>query len=402
MTVAFPDGRGAGGARRMRSRNAHERSIAMRPFLTAGGHRGVAALGLVALVGWPAAFACAADAAGGPVEPLHAFHGVHHGPSAPTGVLLSASDGALYGLTAHGGPYDDGTVFRIEPDGSYATVATFTPIEGAQPVGGLVELDGVFYGVTDNGGEHGIGSIYALNPDGSKRIVFSFDPGWGGHPTSGLLRAADGSLYGLLFSLVYRIDPAGDFFPIVDLYDGANSFDIPMVQGADGALYVQQDGSRTILERVGLEGRVSTIYEYTYPEYPIAMTVGTDGDFYETSFIANDDTACLVFSRIDLKGHREILGKFPCNPMEYVLPGLVEGTDGRFHGALTFQGSDSKTHDALFSLGLDGTIETENMPRRAGKSPGTLTQGPDGAFYGIGAEGGRYGNGTVFRALAMP
>ena len=373
----------------------------MRYVVLCLGRRLGAVLGIAALAALPAGFALAADAAAS-VVPIHVFHGVHHGPTAPTGSLLAASNGALYGLTAHGGPYDDGTVFRIDADGAYSTVATFTPIEGAEPVGGLVELDGVFYGVTNHGGEHGIGSVFALNPDGTRRIVFSFDPGWGGNPTSGLLRTSDGSLYGLLFGLVYRIDPQGDFFPIVDLYNGADSFGIPMVQGADGALYVQQTGARTAMLRVGRQGRVSTVYEFPFPEYPIAMTVGSDGQFYETSFIANDSTACLVFSRIDLKGRRETLGQFPCNPLESPLPGLVEGSDGRFHGALTFEGSDFNTHYALFGLGRDGSLETENMPRRAGKLPGPLTEGPDGFFYGIGAEGGKYGNGTVFRALPLP
>src|SRR5260370_23078572 len=73
----------------------------------------------------------------------------------PSGSLVEWNDGALYGTTERGGTNDQGTIFRVNKDGSgYATLANFGGVSGAYPRGGLVRgPDAALYATTDQGRE---------------------------------------------------------------------------------------------------------------------------------------------------------------------------------------------------------------------------------------------------------
>src|SRR5688572_13009249 len=84
----------------------------------------------------------------------------------PTSPPLLASDGKLYGVTLLGGAYGEGTVFRLNTDGTGMQVLhSFT--NRVDPRGRLLEgSDGALYGLTYNGGSNGVGSLFRLNKDG--------------------------------------------------------------------------------------------------------------------------------------------------------------------------------------------------------------------------------------------
>ena len=106
---------------------------------------------------------------------MHDFAGGSYGDetadgSHPTGQLLLASDGNLYGTCYNGGElksYSDGagTVFQLSPTtGAYATVKRFAADskDAAEPYSGLVQgTDGALYGSALNGGV-GWGALYKL------------------------------------------------------------------------------------------------------------------------------------------------------------------------------------------------------------------------------------------------
>jgi uncharacterized repeat protein (TIGR03803 family) len=94
---------------------------------------------------------------------------------------LILSGNTLYG-TAQGGGSGNGTVFRINTDGSgfknlYSFTATHLPAsgslfgptngDGACPSGGLILSGNTLYGTASRGGESGNGTIFAINTDGS-------------------------------------------------------------------------------------------------------------------------------------------------------------------------------------------------------------------------------------------
>lgn len=93
---------------------------------------------------------------------LHSFGGTNDG-SEPMATLLGSLDGNFYGTTAKGGLYGAGTLFRIAPNGSLATLVQFDGYDGANPQAALIEdTAGNLYGTTRGGGAAGLGTLFKL------------------------------------------------------------------------------------------------------------------------------------------------------------------------------------------------------------------------------------------------
>lgn len=121
----------------------------------------------------------------------------------PQGALVQGPDAALYGTAHLGGTSGFGGVFRVNPDGTGYTVLrefSATDGDGRSPSAGLTfGPDGMLYGVTRFGGGAINGSLFRLNTDGSgyeKLRAFSGTSGDGANPAGTLLLGNDGSLYG--------------------------------------------------------------------------------------------------------------------------------------------------------------------------------------------------------------
>jgi uncharacterized repeat protein (TIGR03803 family) len=169
----------------------------------------------------------------------------------PLAGLLQGVDGALYGTTAYGGASGLGTVFKLNPDGtSYSVLKHFSGIDGALPWAGLIqETDGALYGTTGLGGSSSEGTVFKLNPDGSGfSVLKSFDPSQGGgvEPLAGLIQGLDGALYGTTefggssgSGTVFRLNRDGTGYSVLKNFTGADG-GLPvarLAQGPDGALY---------------------------------------------------------------------------------------------------------------------------------------------------------------------
>jgi uncharacterized repeat protein (TIGR03803 family) len=107
---------------------------------------------------------------------LHMFSGLE-------GTLQTNADGAnpqselllfnnaLYGTAMNGGNFGNGTLFRLNLDGSgFTTLYHFTATnnaagtnaDGAHPVGGLIQAGGVLFGTASAGGTAGFGTVFSL------------------------------------------------------------------------------------------------------------------------------------------------------------------------------------------------------------------------------------------------
>jgi len=140
---------------------------------------------------------------GSAFELLHTFLLSGGDGTYPESGLLEGTDGALYGTTSFGGDSDEGTVFKVNKNGSgYRVLRSFNSAgdEGYWPNGELVEdAGGLLFGVTYFGGINDLGVIYAISKDGSAFSVlhrFAPDSAQGENPISGLTRARDGGWYG--------------------------------------------------------------------------------------------------------------------------------------------------------------------------------------------------------------
>lgn len=100
---------------------------------------------------------------------LHTFTGGANG-SYPSGGLVLDAAGNLYGVTTEGGsdiacPFGCGVVFKVDASGNETVLHTFEPVDGIDPVGGLL-MDplGNLYGTTTGGGAFGFGAIFKITP----------------------------------------------------------------------------------------------------------------------------------------------------------------------------------------------------------------------------------------------
>jgi uncharacterized repeat protein (TIGR03803 family) len=175
--------------------------------------------------------------------------GVAHGVG-----LIQGTDGNLYGTTAQ-----DGTVFKITPEGALTTLYRFCSeahcADGFLPYSGLIEAtDGNFYGTTTSGGAHNWGTIFRLTPGGTLTTLYNFcseaDCADGRYPYGTLTQSSDGDLYGITQAgggaedggTVFKITPAGVFTTLVRFCSQPGCEDgwspsAGLAQGAHGTLY---------------------------------------------------------------------------------------------------------------------------------------------------------------------
>lgn len=143
----------------------------------------------------------------------------------PEGSLLYL-DGALYGMTSSKGLNNCGTIFRINPDGGDFSILhsfAFRP-DGESPRGSLIEVNSVLYGMAAGGGDYGAGTIFRIRPDGSGFSVihnFSHSDQDGAFPKGSLVEV-DGMLYGMVFTgdgfqtgIIFKITPDGSNFALL-------------------------------------------------------------------------------------------------------------------------------------------------------------------------------------------
>jgi uncharacterized repeat protein (TIGR03803 family) len=93
---------------------------------------------------------------------LRWFNSSTNGANPGAGLVLSG--GALYGTTYNGGMASEGTVFRLNTDGTgYAVVKHFGGSHGATPFAGLTLSGNRLYGTTSEGGDLGLGTVFSLD-----------------------------------------------------------------------------------------------------------------------------------------------------------------------------------------------------------------------------------------------
>ena len=111
----------------------------------------------------------------------------------PNGGLVLLN-GMLYGTLFLGGPNGVGAIFAVNTNGTgFTNLYTFTAgNDGAVPNGGLLLLGNTLYGAAGEGGANGNGTIFKINPDGTGLVILhSFSAL--GYNSSGVYGNGDGA-----------------------------------------------------------------------------------------------------------------------------------------------------------------------------------------------------------------
>jgi uncharacterized repeat protein (TIGR03803 family) len=234
------------------------------------------------------------------------------------GPVVQGSDGDFYGTTSQDGGNNGGTVYKVTPQGILTTLHSFCAdgnecLDGDFPTNALIQAsDGNFYGTTAVGGANNEGTVYRLQANGTLTTLHSFcsqpDCSDGGKPEGGLVEGPDGSLYGTTFEggtyhpqmcrrggcgTIFRITRTGRFETIHGFTwtDGASPYDMEMIVGSDGNLYGTTgfggaNGVGTVF-KLDPTGTLTTLYTFCSQSNCIdgqqpynALVQATDGNFY--------------------------------------------------------------------------------------------------------------------------
>jgi len=207
---------------------------------------------------------------------LHVFSGPDG--AGPEAALLLAPDGNFYGTTEVGGTADGegGTVFKMTPNGTLTTLASFTSAS-AFPTALTLGPDGNFYGTT------GIfpGSVFKITPDGILTTLFTFSGDTNGaSPYGSLILGSDGYFYGTTYTggvpyrnagTVYRISSDGVLTTLYSFHfwDGAWPAS-PLLEVKPGLFYGTTLGGGVGVGKLDLFGHVEEVGTVIAVQVPAA------------------------------------------------------------------------------------------------------------------------------------
>jgi uncharacterized repeat protein (TIGR03803 family) len=318
---------------------------------------------------------------GGTETVLHSFAGPpSDGLDPELGSLTLDAAGNLYGTTALGGEFRQGTVFKVTAKGTESVLYNFTGgADGGNPVGG-VALDnaGNLYGTASSFGVYGNGVVFKLTPDGTESVLHSFGsfPTDGGYPTGNLTRDSSGDLYGTTAE-------GGDF-------------------GAGTVFEVTAGGTETVLH--SFEGGLYNFRDGIEP-FGGGLLLDASGNLYGVTLDGGANNGGVVF-KMTSRGAESMLFDFNATTGgEYPVDGLARDAAGNLYGTTEYGGSGigcSIGCGVLFELTTaDQEIVLHNFAFSSSSDGGIpyggVVQDPSGNLYGTLEVAGAYGCGAVFK-----
>ncbi|MGA2372883.1 MAG: choice-of-anchor tandem repeat GloVer-containing protein [Candidatus Korobacteraceae bacterium] len=164
---------------------------------------------------------------------LHSFDGYGDGAEPTFGDPVFDAAGNIYGTTPYGGHGSNGTVYKLtHSNGGWTETVLYRfqgGTDGATPYGGLVfDEAGNLWGTTAYGGGYEDGTIYELAPSGggwTESVVYHFLGGSdGANPYASLIVDQSGNFYGTTFGnngitpKVYELSPSNGGWAFSVLY----------------------------------------------------------------------------------------------------------------------------------------------------------------------------------------
>jgi uncharacterized repeat protein (TIGR03803 family) len=169
----------------------------------------------------------------------------------PKGSLIYALDGKLYGMASSGGLNNSGVLFQFDPgSGTYTDkVDLETATNGAVPTGSVIMAsNGKLYGMTTSGGTGGTGVLFEYDTAlATCTAKVQFTGMNGVSPNGSLIQASNGKIYGLTtaggissLGVLFEYDPSTNICVKKFDFDGAANGAAPfgsLVQANNGLLY---------------------------------------------------------------------------------------------------------------------------------------------------------------------
>lgn len=335
--------------------------------------------------------------------------------------LYQASDGKFYGMTPRGGAYGLGVIFSMDPENSeFHILQNFNHLNGDGPTGGLIQAaNGLLYGVTKNGG---LSNNLGISEPG---VLFSYDPVLGAYsklkvfdgqngsgPRGTLVEASNGILYGMAggglngAGVIYSFDPASSVFTKLIDFDGLNGSypNGSLFQASDGKLYGMTPYGGVNNEGVIFSFDPSTSLllklkdlDFLSGNNPFGNLIeASDGNFYGMTYVGGSNEKGVVFKFNPVNSNYEILKDFNGVDGAYPYGNLCQASNGKLYGMTTSGGNSNG--GVLFSFDLISSVFTKLKDFDFSSDHalrGGLIQTLDGNLYGM--SGGSTGFGAIFK-----
>ena len=311
----------------------------------------------------------------------------------PVGGLIADGSGNLYGTAEIGGAYENGTVFRIAPDGSETTLYAFQGgSDGYNPQSTpLMDGNGNLFGTTPSGGSfngsdcsaQGCGTVFELEPDGTKITLYTFQGGNDGwSPTGELIADGSGNLYGTTME-----GGNGGATCQLGSYGCGTVFEIAP-DGTETQLYAFKGGNNDgYAPRAGLVAdSAGNLYGTTEAGGSCSWSSSGCGIVFK---LAPDRTETVLYK---FKGGKD--GSLPFS-------NLILDKSGNLYGTTSWGGGskcDKTGCGTVFEITAQGSEKVLYAFQSShGRSPWAgLLLGPHNELYGTTTQGGTHNNGVVF------
>lgn len=279
--------------------------------------------------------------------------------------------------------------------------------------------DGNLYGTIGDDNANAAGSAFQMTTAGKFTRIYAFCAltacADGSGPWGGLNLGKDGNLYGTTSyrgavgsGTAFKLTPTGT---LVTLWNFDNKTDggapwYPLLQGADGNFYAASStvyaGDYGAFSKITATGTQKTLvdFNYTNGNNPNLPTQGTDAIFYGTA-LSGGSKGLGVAYKITAAGKITVLHNFVGYPTDGTNPigVLTQGNDGAFYG-VTYAGG-AKNLGSVFKITSTGVLTIlhsfAGYPADGTYPRSGLILGSDGNFYGTTSRGGKTNNGMLYR-----
>ena len=335
----------------------------------------------------------------------------------PSGELLLASNGKLYGLASQGGDFAGGVLFELDVANLlFKKCVDFYTGQGRWPVGSLIQAtNGKLYGMTKNSLTSGKGTIFEYDiTNNNYSTRFELQDSTGGNPEGSLVQAMNGKLYGFTREggannegVLFEFDlSTNTYLKKHDLNDSTGSFPVSSLLSVPGMKLIGMTtgagayGFGTILEYDLSTDSINKLFDFSdnsgYPTNGslVEINAGNVAGFtaggsvvgYGTIFVFDyvNHVFTQAFTMADSSGY-DPRGNL-CKAQNGTLFGITR-SGGRYGAGVIFEyNSTTDTYREIFDFG-----ESE------GSQPtSSLVQASNDKLYGLTMTGGTYNSGTIF------